>query len=75
MRRSESATDTASLDKAQADLAHMTRLTTMGELTASIAHEVNQPLTAVINNANACIDLLPTALRSLRSTGGLNRDH
>ena len=46
------------LHKAQAELAHMTRLTTMGELTASIAHEVNQPLTAVINNANACISLL-----------------
>jgi len=47
------------LDKAQVDVAHMTRLTTMGELTASIAHEVNQPLTAVLNNANACLDLLP----------------
>src|SRR5258707_11858033 len=46
------------LHKAQAELAHMTRLTTMGELTASIAHEVNQPLTAVVNNANACISLL-----------------
>jgi len=32
----------------------------MGELTASIAHEVNQPLTAVVNNANACLSLLPT---------------
>jgi signal transduction histidine kinase len=31
----------------------------MGELTASIAHEVNQPLTAVVNNANASISLLP----------------
>src|SRR6266478_1632365 len=41
------------LHKAQAELAHITRLTTMGELTASIAHEVNQPLTAVVNNANA----------------------
>jgi len=48
----------ASLQKAQANLAHMTRLTTMGELSASIAHEVNQPLTAVVNNANACITLL-----------------
>jgi C4-dicarboxylate-specific signal transduction histidine kinase len=53
------------LDKAQADLTHMTRLTTMGELTASIAHEVNQPLTAVINNANACIDLLPNGAPKL----------
>src|SRR6266853_6571944 len=46
------------LHKAQSELAHTTRLTTMGELTASIAHEVNQPLTAVVNNANACISLL-----------------
>jgi PAS domain S-box-containing protein len=51
----------AALRQAQANLAHMTRLTTMGELTASIAHEVNQPLTAVVNNANACLDLLDPA--------------
>jgi signal transduction histidine kinase len=43
------------LHKAQAELAHMTRLTTMGELTASIAHEVNQPLAAVVTNANASL--------------------
>jgi len=43
------------LDKAQTELAHLTRMMTMGELTASIAHEVNQPLTAVITNANACL--------------------
>ncbi len=49
------------LRQAQADLAHVSRVTTMGELTASIAHEVNQPLTAVVNNANACLDLLPKA--------------
>jgi signal transduction histidine kinase len=47
------------LREAQANLARVTRVTTMGELTASIAHEVNQPLTAVVNNANACISLLP----------------
>ena len=40
--------------QAQAQLAHVARLTTMGELAASIAHEVNQPLTAVVTNANAC---------------------
>src|SRR5207245_9499850 len=51
------------LHKAQAKLAHMTRITTMAELTASIAHEVNQPLTAVVNNANACISLLEPAPR------------
>jgi signal transduction histidine kinase len=48
----------AALRQVQADLAHVSRLTTMGEMTASIAHEVNQPLGAVINNANACISLL-----------------
>jgi PAS domain S-box-containing protein len=48
-----------SLRKAQLNLAHATRVATMGELTASIAHEVNQPLAAVVNNANACISLLP----------------
>ncbi len=48
-----------SLRQVQANLAHATRVTMMGELTASIAHEVNQPLAAVVNNANACISLLP----------------
>ena len=47
----------------QAELARVSRLTTMGELAASIAHEVNQPLTAVINNGSACLRLL--ANRSL----------
>jgi PAS domain S-box-containing protein len=46
------------LQTTQADLARVSRLTTMGELAASIAHEVNQPLTAVINNASACLRLL-----------------
>ena len=40
---------------AQADLARAARLTTMGELTTSIAHEINQPLGAVVNNASACL--------------------
>jgi PAS domain S-box-containing protein len=43
------------LHKAQAELAHVTRVTTMGELAASIAHEVNQPLAAVVTNGNACL--------------------
>ncbi len=46
------------LRAAQGDLAHVTRVTTMGELTASIAHEINQPLSAIVNNANACRRLL-----------------
>jgi hypothetical protein len=54
-----------SLRKAQASLAHATRVTMMGELTASIAHEVNQPLAAVVNNANACISLLPDGAANL----------
>ena len=43
------------LRSAQAELAHVTRVTTLGELTTSIAHEVNQPLAAVISNAEACL--------------------
>jgi len=44
-----------SLRQAQADLAHINRVTTMGELTASLAHEVNQPIAAAITNANTCL--------------------
>jgi PAS domain S-box-containing protein len=43
------------LHKAQAELAHVTRVTTLGELTASIAHEVNQPLAGVVTNAEASL--------------------
>src|SRR5712664_351230 len=43
------------LREAQAELAHVTRVTTLGELTASISHEVNQPLAAVVNAAAACL--------------------
>jgi C4-dicarboxylate-specific signal transduction histidine kinase len=46
------------LRNAQAELAHVTRVTTLGELTASIAHEVNQPLAALIANAEACLSWL-----------------
>jgi PAS domain S-box-containing protein len=42
------------LRKAQAELAHVTRVTMLGEMTASIAHEINQPLAAVVNAAAAC---------------------
>jgi PAS domain S-box-containing protein len=47
-----------SLQDAKAELARMARVTSMGELTASIAHEINQPLSAIVNNANACSRLL-----------------
>ena len=43
------------LRQARADLAHVNRVTTMGELTASLAHEVNQPIAAAITNANTCL--------------------
>ncbi|WP_334526409.1 PAS domain-containing protein [Bradyrhizobium sp. AZCC 2230] len=60
------------LHKAQMQLAHVMRVTTLGELTASIAHEVNQPLAAIITNAEACLRWLdretpdlPAARRSV----------
>ena len=43
------------LRHAQSDLAHASRMTTMGELTASLAHEVNQPITAAVNGASTCV--------------------
>jgi PAS domain S-box-containing protein len=43
------------LREAQAELAHVARVTTLGELTASIAHEVNQPLGAIVTNAGASL--------------------
>ena len=46
------------LRNAQRELAHVARVATVGELTASIAHEVNQPLAAIVNNANACLSWL-----------------
>ena len=54
------------LQTAQAQLAHMARVTTMGELAASIAHEVNQPLTAVVTNGNACLRWLAGAPPNLQ---------
>jgi len=44
--------------QAQADLAHASRVNTMGELTAALAHEVNQPIAAAVNNANAALRFL-----------------
>jgi PAS domain S-box-containing protein len=46
------------LRASELELARVTRIVTMGELTASIAHEVNQPLGAVVNNANACLVMM-----------------
>ncbi len=44
-----------SLRKAQGDLAHANRVTTMGELSASLAHEINQPISGAITNASTCL--------------------
>jgi PAS domain S-box-containing protein len=57
------------LRKAHADLADVTRATMMGELAASIAHEINGPLGAIVNNGNACLQLIdagPEALDEAR---------
>jgi C4-dicarboxylate-specific signal transduction histidine kinase len=43
------------LRQAQAELAHVSRVTAMGELTASLAHEVNQPIAAAVTDANTCL--------------------
>ena len=43
------------LRQAQTDLARISRITTMGELTASLAHEVNQPIAAAVTDANTCL--------------------
>jgi C4-dicarboxylate-specific signal transduction histidine kinase len=53
------------LHQAQAALAHVTRVATLGELTASIAHEVNQPLAGVVTNGQACLRWLARAVPDL----------
>jgi C4-dicarboxylate-specific signal transduction histidine kinase len=49
---------TAELMKTQADLAHLSQVMSMGELAASIAHEISQPLTAVVAHGHACVEWL-----------------
>ena len=56
------------LRTAQAELAHVTRMTTMGELVASIAHEVNQPLGAIVSNGHACVRLLSREVPDLEKS-------
>jgi PAS domain S-box-containing protein len=46
------------LHETQAELAHVTRISTLGEIGASIAHEINQPLGAIVNNSNVCLKLI-----------------
>jgi PAS domain S-box-containing protein len=57
------------LARVQTELAHVTRVSTMGELAASISHEINQPLTAIVANANALVRWLahdPPEMEELR---------
>ena len=59
------------LRNTQAELAHMMRVMTAGELTASIAHEVNQPLSGIITNAGTCLRMLaadPPNIEGARET-------
>ncbi|MEH2493928.1 PAS domain S-box-containing protein [Bradyrhizobium sp. AZCC 1678] len=59
------------LHEAQTNLAHVARVTALGEMAASIAHEVNQPLAAVVTNAAACLrwlDREPANLKEARGT-------
>ena len=51
--------------KSQAELAHVARVTTLGEMAATIAHEVDQPLSGVVINANACLRFLTGASPNL----------
>src|SRR5262249_40427133 len=65
-RRSE-----AALDRARTELAHVARLTSLGTLTASIAHEVNQPLAGIVTNASTSLRVLaadPPNIEGARET-------
>jgi PAS domain S-box-containing protein len=73
--------DSEKLRQAQSDLAHISRVTTMGELTASLAHEINQPIAAAITNAKTCLrwltrdrpDVVEAREAALRSVNDANR--
>jgi signal transduction histidine kinase len=64
--------------EARSQLAHIARVTTLGEMTATIAHEVNQPLTAVLINGNACLHWLdaepPDLNEARRNIANIVRD-
>jgi PAS domain S-box-containing protein len=61
----------AALDKVRSELAHVTRVMSFGALTASIAHEVNQPLAGIVTNASTCLRMLaaePPNIEGARET-------
>jgi PAS domain S-box-containing protein len=66
------------LQRTQAELARVTRVASLGEMTASIAHEVNQPLAAVVANGHACLRWLsaspPNVLKGLEAAQRIVKD-
>jgi PAS domain S-box-containing protein len=67
----ESKLNEEALDRARSELAHVARMTTLNALTASIAHEVNQPLSGIITNASTCRRMLdgdPPNIEGARET-------
>jgi signal transduction histidine kinase len=69
---------TAALMKTQGELAHLSRMLSMAELTASVVHEVGQPLTGIVTNAQACLEWLsagpPNTEKASRSVENIVRD-
>ena len=69
---------TAALMKTQGELAHLSRMLSMAELTASVVHEIGQPLTGVVTNAQACLEWLtgqpPNLEKAKRSAQSIVRD-
>jgi PAS domain S-box-containing protein len=66
----ERKTSEDALSKIRAELAHVARVSALGEMTASIAHEVNQPLAGIVINANACLRWLDGELPNLDGARG-----
>ena len=66
------------LRETQSELAHLSRVFSMGELTSSIAHEISQPLTAVVTNGHACLEWLsaapPNIEKARRTTENIIQD-
>ena len=62
------------MQRQRAELAHVTRLSTMGELAASLAHELNQPLTAILSNAQAAQRFLRASPPNLTELGEILKD-
>ncbi len=67
-RTSELMLASEALREAQTELAHVNRITTMGQLTASIAHEINQPVAAIVTNADAALRWLGSEPPNLDET-------